>query len=44
MTLDKQTIDKFEIDDFKIRDATKEIKMSKSKDSNGISKEIIKNV
>ena len=37
-------IQNLEIDELKVRDAIKEIKVSKSKDANGISKEIIKNV
>ena len=37
-------IQNLEIDELKVKDAIKEIKISKSRDANGISKEIIKNV
>ena len=37
-------IQNLEIDELKVRDAIKEIKVSKSRDANGISKEIIKNI
>ena len=40
----KRCIQHLEMDELKVRDAIKEIKVSKSRDANGISKEIIKNI
>ena len=40
----KQTIENFEMDEYRMRDAIKELKPSKLRDSRGVSKEIIKNI